>query len=504
LYEEGVRLRVQSGDSLSSPARAAFQRAAEKSAVVLERHADSKYVDDALLLMGRSFLQLGRYDDASASFQRLIERFPESELVPSARLELARSERLLGDYSAAQIALGTLVEDPSGVDPAEILYERGLIALGRDNHRAAVDALRELLREHPGFARDRQVALRFADAELAAGEFDAAIEAYEAYRSQAVDPLQRERITLKMARALSIAGRESEAIATYEDLLDQSLPDSLRALAHTERGELFSASGKWDDAEADFRRAAELAPGTPTASRATLYRGRIEWQVRERHDEAVEVLLDAFLHAPISSWADSARTESRALARISHYRRIAEGAEVVAGLDDPVLVHSTALYRWAEEVRDVEKDPESAAKLFLRIVEEHPDSPWAPNALLAAGLLARETEDVAEGDARLARLIAWRPDHPAADSARRALGLPLPDRAAEFYTQPEVLVMLAAALPRPKDPMLTIADQMDRYAARPEPAVVIPRPSAPGVPGSEETPPEQIPPDPQLPPGVVP
>src|SRR5688572_4453423 len=103
-YEEGMRLREQGGDSLSNSARAAFQRAAEKSAVVLDRHADSKYVDDALLLMGRSFSQLGRYDDASASFQRLIERFPESDLAPSARLELARSERFLGNYDAAQIA----------------------------------------------------------------------------------------------------------------------------------------------------------------------------------------------------------------------------------------------------------------------------------------------------------------------------------------------------------------------------------------------------------------
>src|SRR5687767_772340 len=274
-YEEGIRLRAQSGDSLSTTARAAFQRAAEKSAVVLDRHADSKYVDDALLLMGRSFSQLGRYDDASASFQRLIERFPESELAPTARLELARSQRLLGDHAAAQMALGALVEDPGGVDPAEILYERGLIALGRDDHTAAIGALRELLQEHPGFARERQVALRFADAELAAGEYDAAIEAYEAYRSEAVDPIQRERITLKMARALSIAGRESDAIATYEDLLEQSLPDSLRALAHAERGELFRAAQRWDEAEADFRRAAELVLGrlrTHGVSRARAHR----------------------------------------------------------------------------------------------------------------------------------------------------------------------------------------------------------------------------------------
>jgi len=507
-YADGVRLRAAAGDSLSLSARAAFQRAVDKSAVVLDRHTKSSYVDDALLLMGRAFSQLGRHGDASATFRRLLERFPQSELAPQARLELARSERLLGDYAEAQAALGALVEDPRGVDPAELLYERGLIDLGRGDHPAAIASLRELLREHPAFARERKVAMRFADAELAAGEYEAAIEAYDAYRSEASDPLERERVTLRVARALSSGGREGEAIATYEDLLGQTLPDTLRALVHAERGELFAATERWDDAEADFRRAAELAPGTLTASRATLQRGRIEWRARRRREPAIEILLDAFLHAPASATADSASREARALGRIVHYQRIAAGDEVVAGLDDPALVRSTALYRLAEEVREVEDDATGAGVIFDRIVEEYPDSPWAPWALLASGLLARQSGRVGEGDERLARLIAWKPDHPAADSARRALGLPVPDRASGFYAEPETLAMLSRSLPRPKDPMITIADQMDRYATRDATAGLTRRGVVPGAddrgapPG--QPPAAEVPPDRELPPGVTP
>jgi tetratricopeptide (TPR) repeat protein len=506
-YDEGVRLRASAGDSLSLSARAAFQRAAEKSAVVLDRHTESAFVDDALLLMGRSFSQLGRHGDASATFRRLLERFPQSGLVPQARLELARSERLLGDFTEAQAALGALVEDPQGVDPAELLYERGLIDLGRGDHAAAVASLRELLREHPEFARERKVAMRFADAELAAGEYEAAIEAYGAYRSEAVDPLERERVTLRVARALSSGGREADAIATYEDLLGQTLPDTLRARVHAERGELHAAAERWDDAEADFRRAAELAPGTLVASRATLQRGRIEWRARRRREPAVEILLDAYLHAPASAPADTASREARALGRIVHYQRIAAGDEVVAGLDDPALVRSTALYRLAEEVREVEKDAAGAGEIFDRVVAEYADSPWAPWALLAGGLLAREAGRVADGDARLERLVAWKPDHPAADSARRALGLPVPAREGGFYAEPEVLASLSRALPRPKDPMISIADQMDRYATRDATAGLarrgaVPRADDPGA--AEEPPPAEVPPDRELPPGVTP
>ena len=469
--------------------------------MVLDRHTESAYVDDALLLMGRSFTQLGRHADANSSFRRLLERFPESELVPWAQLELVRSERLLGDYLAAQAALGALIEDSGGIDPAEILYERGLIDLGRGEHRAAVASLRELLHEHPAFARERRVALSFADAELAAGEYDAAIEAYGAYRSEAADPAQREQVALKVARALSIVGRESEAMATYEAVLQDNPPDSVRGLVHAERGELHAAAERWEAAGSDFRRAAEIAPGTAAASRATLSRARIEWHVSGRREPALEILLDAFLHSPTSAWGDSARAEARALARIVHYQRIIDGEEVVAGLDDAALVRSTALYRLAEEVRETEKDPLGAARIFDRIVEEYPDSPWAPKALLASGLLARASGAVPEGDARLERLMAWLPDHPATDSARRALGRPVPERSRGFYAEPEILVTLVAALPPPKDPMIAIVDQLDRYSAS---RGAVARRGGVDRPGSEqEIPPEEIPPG-EVPPGEGP
>ena len=482
----------------------------DKSALVLERHPESGYVDDALLLMGRSLMHLRRYGDAASTFNQLITRFPDSDLGDDARLELVRSHRLGGNYLAAQAALGLLEADADYGDPADLLHERGLIALGRGDHAAALAALRELLREHPDFARERQIALQFADAELAAGQHDAAIELYQAYRGEADDSARDEAITLKLARALARTGREEDAIAAYDDLLEGDLADSLRARAHAERGEMHAEMEEWEEAETDYLRAAELAPGTVVASRATLGRARIEWIERDRRGPALEILLDAFLHAPGSVPGDSARRGARDLARILHFQRIAEGTEIVAGLDDPTLVRSTALYRLAEEVRDVEGDPADAAAIFDSLVERYPDSPWAPRALLASGFVLRESGAKAEGDARLRRLIAWRPDDPAADSARRALGESVPERPRGFYDEPEAFVNLARALPAVKDPMLTIVDQMDRYAARAEAAPGIDgrpaaRPDAPGTPGAEAPPP---PPDTGqptgLPPGVTP
>ncbi len=435
---------------------------------MLRRYEDSEYADDALHLMARSFLRLGRYPDAAAAFERFVARFPDHERVPSARLGLARAKRLAGDATGAEAALAAIAEAGESDLEAGILHERALVALASGDNRAAVQRFRALLERHPEYAHRAGVAMRFADAELAIGEVDAALEVYTMHRDRVVDPAEKREAGLKMARALVATGRVDEALETYDSLLEEGRSDFFAAQVHAERGEVLAEQEKWEEAESSFRRAAEVAPGTPPASRATLGRGRIAWRVEGDREAALEILLDAFLHAPTSAWGDTARTAARDVAEILHYQRLAEGREEVPSVDDPALVRSTALYRLAEEVLDVEEDPVAAAAIFERLVEEHPDSPWRSRALLSAGLLRRASGDVGAGNALLRRLVEADPESPEADSARRALGAPVPDRPEGFYGARPVLVTVARALPAPQDPMTRISDQLDRYATRRE------------------------------------
>ncbi len=494
-YEQGLRLRSAGApadrDSLSSEARAAFERAAEKSAIVLARHGDSGYADDALFLLAQSLHELGSHADAAETFRRYVQSFPDGEEAARARLGLVRSERLLGDPEAALVVLAPLLEEGTeGVEPAEVLYEKALIEQETGAHRAALETFRQLLASYPDYARDRAIALRFADAELEAGEIDAALEAYEAFRDRAGNPVESQQVALRVARALTLAGRRPDALAAYGEALGAELPDSVAAGVHAERGDLYAADSSWADAETEYRRAAELAPGSAAAARATLQRGRIAWQVRGQRAAALEILLDAFLHAPLSVHGDSARAEARALARVLHYERLA-GGEVVSAIGDSALARSTALYRLGEEVLDAESDPARAATVFARLAERYPGSPWRPRALLAAGLLQVRSGAQSAGEAALRVLIAEHPDTSEADSARRALGLPVAERPGDFYAVGSELATLAAALPEAEDPMERIIDQLDRYADR-----------TPASPARRERPAEtgrRVPPDPDRP-----
>jgi TolA-binding protein len=494
-FEEGERLSAGDRDSLPAAARAAFERAVEKSGIILARDPGSRYADDALLLLGRSLARLERHADAVLAFRRFVESFPESEAAAEARLRMVRSERLAGDAQAARVELAPLVE--AGELSAEVRYERAMLDLTAGEHERAVEAFRTLLQESPEFSRQHQVALAFAEAELAAGNYDAALDAYGAYRAVTTDPVARRTLALRVARALALAGRTEEALSTFDGVLADGPSDTLAARIHLEKGEILSATGEAERAGDEYAQVASLAAGTEVAARATLQRGRLEWAAGRR-DEALEVLLDAFLHAPTTAWADSARAEARAVARLIHYQRLTDGEEAVPSFGDPELARSTALYRLAEEVLFSESDPAAAAQLFRRLADQYGDSPWRPLALLASGKLSRGEGEPAAGDAALRELIGRYPDTPEADSARRLLGEPVPDRPEGFYAPSPALASLASELPDAEDPMLTISDQLDRYAAarearerrdvqasrdrdRQEP------PGRPGAPGAEAT-----------------
>ena len=474
-FEEGVRLSAGS-DTLTTSAAESFHVAAEKSAIVLERYPDSEYVDDALFLMAESFYRLGSWTDAAATYEQYATRFPEGERAADARLGWARAERRLGDHAAAEAALAPLLSSGQREDlRSDVVYEHALILLATGQRERAAETYQSLLAEHPEFAADRELTLEFADAELGAGEYASALAAYRALAAAVDDPQRRRDIEIRAARALALEGRADEALDAYEGVLAAAVADSLAAEVQVERGELLERTGDLEAAVDAYQRVAELAPGSAAASRATLHRGRIVWKQAERREEALDILLDAFIHSPTSAWGDSARNESRELARLLHFQRIADGEVPVPQIDDVSLARSTAMYRLAEEILEVEGDREAAAEMFWQLVERYPDSPWRPWAMLASGLLLSEAGDsgtaastraLGTGVARLLDLVDTDPDHPAADSARRALGFEVPDRPSDFYATDPTLAVLARVLPREIDPMIGIEDQMNRYGGR--------------------------------------
>lgn len=80
----------------------------EKASKVLELFPDSKYVDDAVMILGECFYYKQDYIKAQRKFQELIQYFPESEYFYRAKIWLTKTYIEFKDYPSARLILSEL------------------------------------------------------------------------------------------------------------------------------------------------------------------------------------------------------------------------------------------------------------------------------------------------------------------------------------------------------------------------------------------------------------
>jgi TolA-binding protein len=111
IYKEAAEERKRRTGTADRPGSSEIQKydkAIEKASKLLQLHPKSRYVDDALLLIGECFFYKQEYVKAQRKFQELITLYPKSGLVPRAQLWLAKTNIELNDYAGAETTLKEL------------------------------------------------------------------------------------------------------------------------------------------------------------------------------------------------------------------------------------------------------------------------------------------------------------------------------------------------------------------------------------------------------------
>lgn len=414
-YAEGERLAAEAlpasavrpdaspaeGGALPPAARAAFEKAIEKSSVVLASHADSKYADDALLLLGKAHYWLGNFPQATAALKGLLGGHPDSELRREGLLWLARASRRGGDLAASEQTTNELLAagELSPSDRIVVELERAQLARDTGDPGRALAIYRDLLARDLELARRHDVDLLAARARLEAGDPTGALEDLRALLAGGADPERQRIATEALAEAFARAGESEQARVTYQRLLEAGLADSLAARVHVSLAESHRNAGETPQAVEEFGKAAGLQPATALASRALYQRGLLEWRVLGARETAKQTFLEAFLQDPQGASADSAAVAARVIQEIQHYQAILAGSErVLAPIPEPEVM-ATATYLLGELLFTQEGRRDAARELFAQIPERYPQSVWAPKTLYTLGWLEELDEVAAAADA---------------------------------------------------------------------------------------------------------
>ena len=397
------------------------------------RHPDSKYVDEALMLKGTALARLGQCPSAMAPLSRVVQVRGSEDAVEDAYLALGRCQLELGDPGAAEIAVTHALQSrrPERRREARLVHARALRLTGRGAEAAAVldslsgDRVADERLLALAVAGRRDQALRIADSLVARADSGRVWDSLVATVGR-VDPLAASHIVDRLITQPNTPPA-TQTRGLIEDGLRLQAVDTARASAR-------------------LAQAARVGAGSPAGVSA-----QVEL-IRKRLARAASV---ADLVEP-AKVLDSIAGPSGPTGEAGQLQGVLQRIQLAA--DSSAARAATAdlrLFLAAETARDTLGAPKLAGALFRQVADDWPDSPYAPKALLALGVVDP----------------GW------ADSARALL-------TARYAASPYVAYVQGTSLPDYQ----ALEDSLQAFALRAQTPVQRGQPGRPGQPGSPAQP----------------
>jgi soluble lytic murein transglycosylase len=400
--------------------------------------------DDRLKLGDRAMLQ-GDYAAAQTQYRDALAAGVQPD---RAAFFLARAQFDGGDPAGARATLQNLLTaQPAGDYALRARFLLGETAAAQEDWHAAAAAYQDFLANAPGLL-DALVEERLGDTFSAAGNYDLAVQSYDA-AANAAAPAESLGLLEKEADAFQDAKLPEPALALYERVLASVTSDRASARLNRKIGGILIALGRTEEGYERYRTAllyplfddAYLCLRDLLAAGDTvdgLVRGIIDYNYGE-NEVAVQVLTDYLAANPADTGkalyyrglayqsldnAQSAVADFDAAAAVgpdtgvwdqalfeSAYTRwyslddFTGGASVLAGLADSAPAHPRAAEALNGAARIAERGGElaRAAQLWNRVAEDYPASEYAADARHFAGIALYRARDYAGAETLFAK-----------------------------------------------------------------------------------------------------
>jgi len=120
-----------------------LNKSIERSSKIIQFHKNSKYIDDAVLLIGKSYYFLTDYINAERKFNEFLSKFSSSVLTDEAILYLARTKNKLGkEKEAESIYLSLLKNETEGEIKSLAARDYGVLEYSKGKPESAAKYFR--------------------------------------------------------------------------------------------------------------------------------------------------------------------------------------------------------------------------------------------------------------------------------------------------------------------------------------------------------------------------
>jgi tetratricopeptide (TPR) repeat protein len=261
----------------------------EKTSVILQFHSESGYVDDALLMLGKSFFYQNNYQKALRKFQELIATQPESDLIIETRLWIGKTQMKLRDYENALATLKSLRTEEKEAEEEIIrdsYAEEIKFRILREEYLPAVELLKEFLNRTENDEVIAEIYFELGNLYASLNQMNDAVASYEAVYNYSPPYEVEFQTRVELGKALRETGRVQEALEIFESMGTENKYSESFDVIDVEIGITLKELRNYDEALNVLKRVDTTYAAKPSAGIARYHLGEIFELVYKNFDSA--------------------------------------------------------------------------------------------------------------------------------------------------------------------------------------------------------------------------
>ncbi len=403
-------------ERISAQEEKLYQESFDRAARVVKYWPDSKWVDDALLLMGRSAYEKGDYSTALRKFDEILTIFPDSDLAARARLEKGRTLIATRDFGPAVTELDLVAQRAGDRFRPDVLHHLGIVRQAQGDSTGALAAWTEVADRHDGSEWLGPAALAAGDLERSRGRLHQAAAFYDKVRKRGKTAEERFLGGMRKGRALEDLGETDRARATFHDVAKSAVNEERRGEALLAEAGAVAAAGDTAGAVTKYREVLAAYPRKEAAAEA-------QFAIAKLKDDAGDLAGAREAYELVKEEGTGHEAWQRATGRITEIQQVLDlRAEVAEEGPD----RSRSRFLLAEQLLEKLGDVDGALAQYDTLATEAHRTEWGAKALYAkAWVLEHRLQRRDAADSALFRLANGYAGTEVDAFARRRLGYPV-------------------------------------------------------------------------------
>lgn len=267
-----------------------YQQAIERASRVLEYFPESRWVDDALMLLGRCFYYRRDFKKADRKFDELLQLYPNSDFIPEARLLKAKTYIGMEDYDTAEKQLLELAEDekmPKNMRE-QARYELGGLYFQKENYEKAAENYRSSSRSADDKLVQAMSLYKLGDCLIRLKKYDEAPDIFRRAIKMAPNEDFNSQAMFKLAQVYNLQLDYERAIKTFRTLLSKEFEEKRIPRIKLELAENLRQKGDLNEAIKWYKEIIELHKRTDASARAYFALAEVEEYISGDYTKAKE------------------------------------------------------------------------------------------------------------------------------------------------------------------------------------------------------------------------